>query len=163
MARFLHHWLTISLALLVVVPVLIVAAVLLAILVPQLQARVDGENRALSAAVSAQVDSYLIAAAGGIARLGKDLPQSLATNSGIQQRLDTLATADLAIDTLYLLDASDRVVNVGLAQSQRKHREDRLGLDFSARSYVAAARSSGQLTWSDTYLSTRGTVSVAAA
>ena len=163
MARFLHHWLTISLALLVVVPVLIVAAVLLAILVPQLQARVDGENRVLSAAVSAQVDSYLIAAAGGIARLGKDLAQLPAADSTIQQRLDTLATADLALDVLYLLDAGDRVLQVGLEQSQRKHREDLRGLDFSARGYVAAARSSGRLTWSDTYLSTRGTVSVAAA
>lgn len=163
MARLLRHWLTLSLSVLMVTPVLIVAGFLLAFLVPQIQTHVESENRALSDAVSAQVDAFLIAAAGGIERLGEDIAVLPAADPGLQQRLDTLATTDLAIEALYLLDTLDRVTHVGLTQSRRSFREDFTGLDFSARGYVQAARRSGGVTWSDTYLSVRGEVAVAVA
>jgi diguanylate cyclase (GGDEF)-like protein/PAS domain S-box-containing protein len=163
MARLLHHWLTLSLSVLVVFPVMIVTGFLLVSLVPQIQSHVEGENRALSHAIAAQVDAFLISAAGGIERLGEDIAPLPAEDPRIQQRLDTLATTDLGIDVLYLLDARNRVVQVGLDRSRRAFREDYVGLDFSARNYVQAARRSGWVTWSDTYLSTRGEVSVAVA
>ncbi|MFH1872204.1 MAG: EAL domain-containing protein [Pseudomonadota bacterium] len=163
MTHLLHRWLTLSLSALVVVPILIVSGFLLAFLAPQLETHVEDENRSLSHAVSAQVDAFLISSAGGIERLGDDIAQLTPADPGIQRQLDTLATTDPAIEALYLLDASDRVTHVGLAQSRRRFREDLIGLDFSARSYVQEARRSGAVTWSDTYLSARGEVSVAIA
>ena len=163
MARFLHHWLTISLAVLMGVPILVVGGFLLTFLSPQLQSRIDAENRTLGAAVSAQVDAILVDARGGIERLGEDIAALPASDPGIRLRLDILATTDLAIEILYLLDSSDRVVQVGLTGARRSLREDFLGLDFSAHPYVREARRGGAITWSDSYLSARGEIAVAVA
>ena len=163
MARLLHHWLTLSLAVLMGVPILVVGSFLLTFLSPQLQTRVEAENRALSAVVSSQVDAFLLSARGGVERLEEEMASLPAADAGVRQRLDTLATTDLAIEILYLLDAHDRVVQVGLGRSRRPVREDLLGLDFSAHAHVREARRGGLVTWSDSYLSARGEISVAVA
>lgn len=163
MANLLRHWLTLSLSLLVGVPVLLVTGFLLVFLVPQLQTRVEAEYRALSNAVYDRVDNYFLVSAGSIERLGKDIASLPITDPTIQQRLDTLVTTDLVIETLYLLDHSLNVTHAGLHDSDRPFRDNLLGLDFSGRRYVRTAQSTGQATWSDTYLSARGEMSVAVA
>ena len=159
----LRHWLTIGLCALAGIPVLMVAGFLLVFLVPQQQARVEAERRAFSDAVSNRVDSYLIASAAGIERLADDLAAVGVDDPIIEQKLDTLATTELAIETLYLLDSRLRVVQVGLDRSHRAFRANYHGIDFSGRPYVRAAQRSGKATWSDIYLSARGENSVAVA
>jgi diguanylate cyclase (GGDEF)-like protein/PAS domain S-box-containing protein len=163
MSRLLRHWLTLSLTVLVVLPLLMVTGFLIVFLVPQLQTQVEAESRVLTDAVTAEVDTFLIAAARSIEILGEDIGTFPAGDPSIQPRLDTLATTDLTIETLYLLDAKDQVMLVGLGPERRPFREDFFGFDFSARSYVQQAHRSGAITWSDTYLSTRGEMSVAVA
>ena len=163
MSRLLRHWLTLSLAILVVLPLALVMGFLLWSLVPQMQSRMQAESRALSDAVTAQVDTFLLASAGGIERLGQDLAALPGNDASVQKQLDTLATADLTIEALYLLDERDQVKSVGLMPARRPFREDSLGFDFSGRSFVQAARHSATPTWSDTFLSTRGEMSVAVA
>jgi len=161
MARLLKHWLTLSLSFLVVMPVLIVTGVLLLLLIPQMQERVEAENRTFSSAVSAQVDSFLIETAGGIERLAAEIQELPASDPVVQTRLDTLAATSRAIDALYLLDADDRVRHVGLPLDRRAQREDLKGTDLSGLVHVREARRSQAVTWSDSYLSTRGGISVA--
>ena len=163
MANLLRHWLTLGLSMLVGVPVLIVTGFLLVILVPQIQTYIDAEHRALSNSVSDRVDGFLLATAGGIERLGKDIAALPASDSSIQQRLDTLATTDLAIESLYLLDKRLSVSQVGLHGRHRLYRDNFIGLDFSGRRYVRTAQNTGKIAWSDTYLSARGEMSVAVA
>jgi PAS domain S-box-containing protein len=162
-ANRLRHWLTLALSALVGVPVLIVTGFLLVFLVPQLQTHVDAAQSALSNAVSDRVDSFLISSAGALERLGEDVAALPASDPVIRQKLDALATTELAVETLYLLDSRLRVSEAGLHDADRALRANYLGLDFSGRNYVRTARSSGKVVWSDTYLSTRGEMSVAVA
>jgi PAS domain S-box-containing protein len=159
----LRHWLTLATFALVGVPVLIVSGFLLVFLVPQLQTYVDAGQRALSNAVSDRVESFLIGSAKGMARLGEDIEALPSADPSLGNRLDTLATTDLAIETLYLLDSALRVSEVGLHEQDRAYRANFIGLDFSGRGYVQAAGSSGKAVWSDTYLSARGEMAVAVA
>ncbi len=163
MASLLRHWLTLSLAMLVGVPVLIVTGFLLVFLVPQLQTYVDAEYRALSNAVSDRVDNFLVATARGIERLGTDLDALAVTDASIEQRLDTLATTELVVEGLYLLDDDLRVTSVGLHQARRAYRRNFIGLDFSGRDYVRTAQRTREATWSNSYLSAAGQMSVAVA
>ena len=163
MANLLRHWLTLSLSLLVGVPVLIVTGFLLLFLVPQLQTHVEAEFRVHSTVVSERVDSFLISSAGNLERLGNDLASLSISDPAIEQKLDALATTEVALAALYLLDSHLRVTQVGLVAPDRAYRSNYIGLDFSGRSYARSAQRSGKVTWSDTYLSTRGEVSVAVA
>ncbi len=159
----LRHWLTAGLCALAGIPVLVVAGFLLVFLVPQQQARVEAERGAFSDAVSNRVDSYLIASAQGIERLADDIAALAVNDPVVEQKLDTLATTELAIEVLYLLDSHLRVVQVGLEGSHRAFRANYHGIDFSGRPYVRLAQRSGKATWSDIYLSARGETSVAVA
>lgn len=163
MSRLLRHWLTLSLTVLVVLPLLMVTGFLMAFLLPQLQTQVEAESRVLTDAVTAEVDTFLIAAARSVKALGEDIGNLPSGDPTIQPRLDTLTTTDLTIDALYQLDPQGQVMLVGLVPDRRPFREDFFGFDFSARSYVQQAHRSGAITWSDTYLSTRGEMSVAVA
>lgn len=163
MSRLLRHWLTLSLTVLVVLPLMMVTVFLLVFLIPQLQTRVETESRVLTEAVTTEVDTFLIAAASSIERLGKEIAALPIEDPSIAHRLDTLATTDQTIEILYLLNAEGQAMLVGLKPDRRPFREDFYGFDFSARNYVQQANRSGAVTWSNTYLSTRGEMSVAVA
>ena len=163
MSHQLRHWLTIGLCALAGIPVLVVTGFLLVFLVPQQQLRVEAERRAFSDAVSDRVDSFLVSSAAGIERLGEDLAGVGVADPIIAQKLDTLATTELALEVLYLLDSRLQVIEVGLDGSHRPYRGNYLGIDFSGRSYVRTAQRSGKASWSEIYLSARGEMSVAVA
>ena len=163
MSHQLRHWLTIGLCALTGVPILMVAAFLLVFLVPQQQLRVEAERRAFSDAVSDRVDGFLVSSAAAIERLGSEIAGLSASDPSLAPKLDTLATTELAIEALYLLDRQLRIIEVGLDGSHRAYRGNYLGIDFSGRAYVRAAQRSGKATWSDIYLSARGEASVAVA
>ena len=159
----LRYWLTFGLSALVGVPVLIVAGLLLAFLLPQLQDRFDSEYRAVGIAVADRVDGLLVSSANAIARLGNDILSLRDADPELGQQLDALATTDVAIEALFLLDQHLKVVQVGLYGAERPYRDNYIGTDFSGRAHVKAALSSGKITWSDVFLSTRGEASVAVA
>jgi len=159
----LRHWLTFGLCALAGIPVLMVTGFLLVFLVPQQQARVEAERRAFSDAVSNRVDSYLISSAAAIERLGEDIAAVAIADPIVEQKFDTLATTESAIEALYLLDSRLRVIQVGLDRSLRAFRANYHGIDFSGRPYVRMAQRTGKATWSDIYLSARGGASVAVA
>ena len=163
MINLLRHWLTLSLSLLVGVPVLIVTGFLLLFLIPQLQTHVEADFRVRSTAVSERVDGFLNSSAGNLQRLGKDVASLSLSDPAIEKKLDALATTELALEALYLLDSRLRVTQVGLVEIDRAYRANYIGLDFSGRNYARSAQRSGKVTWSNTYLSTRGEVSVAVA
>ncbi|MCF8199196.1 MAG: EAL domain-containing protein [Sulfuritalea sp.] len=160
MARLLSHWLTLSLSLLVLVPVLVIYGFLLFFLAPQIKIFVENENSALNRAVSTQIDSLLMSTVDAVARLGESIATFSDTDSSIALRLDTLASADPKLEALYLLDSNGRVISVGLDRARRNLRGESLGVDFSGRSYVAEARRSGEASWSDAHRSKRGEVVV---
>jgi diguanylate cyclase (GGDEF)-like protein/PAS domain S-box-containing protein len=77
--------------------------------------------------------------------------------------IDTSANSDASLETIYIVDREDTVVSVGLPRERRQLRNNQMGIDFSGRGFVHAARAEQKLVWSDTYLSARGMIVVAVA
>ena len=163
MARLLHHWLAISLSVLVVVPVVLVVLVVQASLLPHLREHTERENSVLARAIASEVEHTLLRAANGVVHLAKLLDELPAHAAQTQAMLDTLAITDDAVATVYLLGDDLHVKAAGLPIAGHARRNDFLGLDFSGRDFVVAARQSGKPSWSNSYLSLRGRISVGVA
>ncbi len=144
------------------VAVLALVAVVLGVLLPRLNDQVEAHNKALAVALSRQVDDFLRGSAAELERVASEIdPSRGASRARTRIIIDTLATAHAALDALYLLDASARVVDVGLPPERRQGRDDLLGLDFAARSFFGTGQQSGTVIWSNSYLSQRGKIVVA--
>ncbi|MBK7675918.1 MAG: EAL domain-containing protein [Candidatus Accumulibacter sp.] len=163
MARSLRFWLTLGLSAVVGVAIVAVVAVLLGVLLPRLNDQVENSNRTLGVALSRQVDDFLRGSAAALERVAAEIDaQPDSTPERTRVIIDTLTHAHAPLDALYVLDASARVVDVGLPLERRQRRDELLGLDFSARGFVKAVRPAGSVLWSDSYLSQRGKIVVAA-
>ncbi|TLD44234.1 MAG: putative signaling protein [Accumulibacter sp.] len=162
MVRSLRFWLALALAAVVVTATVAVVVVLVVVLLPRLNDQVESSNRALGISLARQVDDFLRDSAEVVTRLASEIesgPRAAADH--LRVLLDTLAQAHPPLDALYLLDARGRVIEVGLPRERRGQRRELVGLDFSARAFVAAARPAGSALWSDSYLSQSGRIVVA--
>ena len=163
MARLLHHWLVFSLTALVVAPVVLVVMVLHLTLLPGIRHHVEQENQTLGAAVTSEVHNTLRLSAQGVVSIGREIADMPYHLPRLQDMLDALPLTDEAIAAVYLLDKDYRVRKVGLPTQASAYREDFINLDFSTRAFVAEARRTGQMVWSDSYLSSRGQITAAIA
>jgi diguanylate cyclase (GGDEF)-like protein/PAS domain S-box-containing protein len=164
MARSLRYWLTVGLTALIGLSILTVVGVLLTVLVPRLNMEVEIDNRNIGGGIARQVDGFLGDAEGQVRALTREFLAARDLESEqIRLQLDTLVNAVEPMQAVYLVDASNAVVDVGLKIDRRARRADQLALDFSNRPFVVRARESGSTVWSDTYLSARGRIVVAVA
>ncbi len=164
MSRSLRFWLSLGLSSLVGLAILTVIAVLLGVLLPRLNAGVEAQNRALGTTTAMQIDAFLAEFSSHLGFLADDVGNQPGIDSTrLRIMLDTLAQADGAIESIYVVDGADRVLDVGLPKARRALRDNQLGVDFSGRRFVHAARAQQRPVWSDTYLSAGGHIVVALA
>ena len=164
MARSLRLWLSLGLGLLVAIAILSVTLAVLGVLVPRLNAKVETQSRTLSATAATQINSFLANFSSILSQLGDDIVSHPTLDpSRLRQMLDTVAQAEKGIESLYIIDDDDRVVEAGLPIERRNLRSDQIGIDFSGRHFVRSARETRGEAWSDTYLSVRGNIVVALA
>ncbi|MCM8622959.1 MAG: EAL domain-containing protein [Candidatus Accumulibacter sp.] len=164
MSRSLRFWLSLGLSSLVALAILTLIAVLLGVLLPRLNAGVEAQNRALGTTTATQIDAFLAEFSSNLALLADDVgSQPRMDTAELRVMLDTLAQADGAIESIYVVDGADRVLEVGLPKARRALRDNQLGVDFSGRRFVHAARVQQRPVWSDTYLSSSGHIVVALA
>ena len=164
MARSLRFWLSLGLSTLVALAVLIVLGVVLGVLLPRLNAEVESRNLGLGEVAARQVASRLDDFASDMTLLASDLALSPARSEEHRRiAIDTVAQMKKSLETLYVLDAADRVIDVGMPLERRAARANLMGIDFSSREFVRQARARGGLVWSDTYLSVDGHIVVALA
>ena len=164
MARSLRFWLSLSFSVFVALALALVLAVWLWVLLPRLNAQVEAENRSLGQAVAGQVEGFLLDAKDELEGLARDLTgQPELHSSQWQLMTDTVVNSDPHLEAIYLLDANNSVLEIGLPMGRRAQRADLVGTDFSGRSFVRQAQQSMQNVWSDTYLSQRGRIVAALA
>ncbi len=163
MSSLLRHWLTISFFVLIGAPVLVVSCFLLLTLLPQLEYYAKTEYLTLTRFVSSRVDGFLLAKAERIEKTLTVIDRLPNQDAAIQQKLDAIVDADTALEGLFLLDDALYVVQAGVHYADHASRANYIGLDFSGRNYVRAAKATGKASWSDTYLSAAGVMSVAVA
>ena len=159
MARSLHFWLSLGFSAFVAMALALILATLSWVLIPRMNAQVEAKNRSFGQTVAAQIESFLLDAQDELNGLAKEIVGQPTLDRGHWRLMtDTLVNSDPHLQAIYLLDASDQVLEVGLAMSQRMQHDDLIGTDFSGRSFVRKARQSRQNVWSDTYLSQRGQI-----
>ncbi len=164
MARSLRIWLSLGLSALVALAIVTLVAALLSVLLPRLNAEVAAKNHALGEAATAQIETFLEDSRSSMERLSGDIEAQRTFDADrLRMMVDTLANSDHHLEAVYVVDAGDRVLEVGLPMARRALRQDFIGADFSARTFVATARQSSRSVWSDTYLSQRGGIVVAVA
>jgi diguanylate cyclase (GGDEF)-like protein/PAS domain S-box-containing protein len=164
MARSLRFWLALGLSAIVGLAIALVAIALLSVLVPRLNDQVESSQHAVGVTLAGQIGDYLTGSVADLERLAADIAEEPLRGSERRRIvLDTLAQTRVDLDALYFIDDRGIVIDVGLPTERRRVRPDLLGLDFSARGFFAEALRTGLPVWSDTFLSTRGTITVAAA
>ena len=163
MSKFLSHWLTISLFILVGVPVLLVTSFLLLTLLPRIEAYAQAEYQTQVRNLSDRIDEFLLGKAASIERTVQSIVSSPPSESGLRDTLDAMVVANAELEGLFLLDKQLKVLQTGVRGHDAGTREDFIGLDFSGRAYVRKARETKEQVWSDIFLSSRGEMAVAVA
>ena len=95
MANLLRHWLTVSLSVLVGIPVLIVTCFLVVFLVPHLDAQHESEFRAHAYEVADRASILITASAERLERMANDVESLPKDDPSIAPRLDALAATGL--------------------------------------------------------------------
>ena len=164
MQRSLRFWLSLGLSTLVALAVLSVILTVLGVLMPRLNAEVEEQNRGLSKAAAAQIDSFLADFSLLLGNLAEDIASpAVLSEARLQLMVDTITHAENGIESIYVVDNTNRVIAVGLPKGSRTLRDNHLGIDFSGRSFARLARETQRKVWSDTYLSAGGNIVVALA
>ena len=152
----LRRYLSLQFGFLAALPVFLIAILVWLFLFPQMRADIGSRHLTLARGVADLISVHMqgaelqLKAAAAYAETQDNLPQSR-----FAVLLDSLCGQGEIFETVYVVSNSTETIDsVGLSRASRSKRDDLLGLDLSGREFVAAARSSGSLQWSETFLST---------
>ncbi|MBI5524053.1 MAG: response regulator [Desulfarculus sp.] len=144
-------------ALVALVPLLVVGALVLFWLLPQVREEISDHHQELAHGVAAQVAEHFSEAERNLRSLAQYLAPRLDQPAlPVTPLLDAYATGEYDFEAIYIADASDTISAVGLPLVRAGRRTDLLGIDLSHRDFIAQVRRSGQAVWSGTFLSTVG-------
>jgi PAS domain S-box-containing protein len=136
-------------------PLLVVAVLVWLLLLPGMRADINVRHQALAGAVAGRIQAHLLGAQRELRAVGNYIePREDWKAPYLSHLLDVHVGAGDVFEAIYMVDPSDRVSSVGLAQTRRGNREDLLGLDLSQRSFLREVRESRGEVWSETFLST---------
>ncbi|MBE2260134.1 MAG: PAS domain S-box protein [Rhodobacteraceae bacterium] len=153
-ARPLWFWLAVRFILAGVLPLLLVAALVLWVRLPQALADLENRHQELARAVSGQVEVHLLGAGRELAAIAEHLRQrSDQPPSFWFTVLDAHVGAGDVFAAIYIVDLRDSVYAVGLPEGRRSRRSELLTIDLSRAAFVGEARAGNQRLWSEVFLS----------
>ncbi|WP_397535322.1 ATP-binding protein [Roseateles sp.] len=149
----LRHSMTLLLLLAVTVIFGLVGAVLLLYRLPQVEERTRVQLQERASTAERVLDHYSIAVEAqlkGVASATDRLPQGQ-----LQPLVQSLVNGADMLDGLYVLDARDHVLALGLHERTRSAGASMIGLDLSSNALVRRLRAqpASEVLWSDEYLS----------
>jgi len=153
-ARPLWQWLAWRFILAGVLPLLLVAALLLQVLLPQVTAGIEARHAVLARAISGQVEEYLRGAGREMSALAAYVGQrGMPQRAQLQAMLDAHGGSGAVFAAIYVAGGDDSVLAVALPQGQQLQRDDLLGVDLSRWSVLHEARRLQTAVWSEVFLS----------
>ncbi|MCP5196520.1 MAG: PAS domain S-box protein [Gammaproteobacteria bacterium] len=153
-AQPLWLWLALRIALAGMLPLVVVAALILVILLPQLRADLEISHQILARAIAGQIEVHLLGAGRELQAIAEDIRnQSHQPVPFWLGSLDAHAGTGDVFSAIYITDSNDLVYAVGLPQAQRARRDDLLGLDLSRWDVLREAQEQNESVWSETFLS----------
>ncbi|MHC1743653.1 MAG: PAS domain S-box protein [Syntrophobacteraceae bacterium] len=151
----LRRWLALQFALVASVPLAAVAALVWVSLLPQMRADIAIRNQSLARAIASRVSAHLLGADQGLRAVADYISQEGHDDGSFWfDLLDAQAGTGEVFEAIYIANANNEVVSVGLPLSRRAKRQDLIGLDLSRRDFLREARSGQRNVWSETFLST---------
>jgi hypothetical protein len=154
-AKPLRPWLALRFLLAGMLPLLLVAALLLWVLLPQVLAEIETRHQALARAISGQVEVHLRSAGRELSAVAEYLQQRglQPASFWFEPILDAHVGSGEVFAAIYVADAADSVYAVGLPPGQRRLREDLLAVDLSRLTFVREARQRRAPVWSEIVVS----------
>lgn len=154
MARPLWQWLAWRFIVAGVLPLLLVAALLLQLLLPQVIAGIEARHEVLARAIAGQVEEYLRGAAREMSALAAYVGTSgWPERPQLQALLDAHGSSGAVFAALYVAAGDDSVLAVALPPRQQVQRDDLIGVDLSRWTVLHEARSRQAQVWSEVFLS----------
>ena len=154
MARPLWQWLAWRFIVAGVLPLLLVAALLLQVLLPQVIAGIEARHEVLARAIAGQVEEYLRGAGREMSALAAYVGQGgLPPRPQLQALLDAHGSSGAVFAALYFAAGNDSVLAVALPPGQQVQRDDLIGVDLSRWSVLQEARRRQAPVWSEVFLS----------
>lgn len=141
------------LVLITAAPLVLVAVILVALLVPEGRRGVEHHNADLAAAITTQIEAQLASRRFEMEQLAHEvteLDDAAVSRTGL---LDSALRANSRLDALYVTEVEGRIAAAAVRPETRLHVRDLIGIDMSARPFFIEATSTGQAIWSDTFLS----------
>ncbi|MBM9511120.1 PAS domain S-box protein [Desulfogranum marinum] len=152
----LLHYIARRFALVTLFPVIVITAMVWFALSPVIRSNIISQNQSLARTVSGQISAHLDGGERQLIALSKIITDNGGLESDtIIAMLDHACGDGELFETVYITsDHGERIRYVGLASSRRFQRDDFLGLDISSRNFYSSDLQTGQLIWSDPFLST---------
>lgn len=107
----------------------------------------------LSQGIRGQIQLFLDQPLTSLNTIGAIIADAEAGSAAVTAILNTHSHDSPYFESIYLLNASGKVVNAGLPTSREHYRQDLLGIDFAHRHEFTTVIQSGRPQWSDTFLS----------
>ncbi|MBL8393151.1 MAG: PDC sensor domain-containing protein, partial [Candidatus Accumulibacter sp.] len=138
-----------------VLPLLLVAALLMWVMLPQVMADIEARHQALARAIAGQVEEYLRSAGRELSAVAEYLGQrgDQPARVSLPPILDAHAGAGEVFAAIYVVAADDAVCAVGLPLGMRRQRDDLLEVDLSRWAILRQARERQVPVWSEVFLS----------
>ena len=107
----------------------------------------------LSQGIRGQIQLFLDQPLTALNTIGAIIAEAGPDTATVTTILNTHSHDSLYFESIYLLNASGKVINAGLPVNREHYRQDLLGIDFAHRRQFKSVLASGKPQWSDTFLS----------
>ncbi|EXI78693.1 MAG: Sporulation kinase A [Candidatus Accumulibacter appositus] len=152
--RPLWLWLASRFVLAGVLPLLLVAALLLSVHLPQARDEIDSRQQALASSIASQIAVHLLGAERELSAIATHLRlRGEQAPSFWFDALDAHAGFGKVFTAIYIVDADDAVYAVGLPAGLRGQRRELLQADLSGVNALRQARTRGAPMWSEVSVS----------
>ena len=152
--RSLHLWLALRIVLAGLIPLVVVAALVAGVLLPQLRVDFEVRYQALARAIAGQIETHLLGAKYELRAIAEDF-----RNLGKQPISFWSSSLDAHVAggvfaAIYIIDSDNLIYAVGLPEAERGQRGDLLKLDLSGWTVLRDVRERNEEVWSGIFLST---------
>ena len=154
MARPLWQWLAWRFIVASVLPLLLIAALLLQLLLPQVTAGIEARHAVLARAISGQVEEYLRGAGRQMSAVAAYVGRrGLPPGPQLQALLEAHGSSGAVFAAIYVAAGDDAVLAVALPPGQQVLPDDLVGVDLSRWNVLHEARKLQTAVWSEVFLS----------
>ncbi len=149
-------------ALISLIPLLFIALFILLFMLQDKKREFILRTDLLSRGIRSQIQLFLDQPQATLSMISKRLDRPSATNgNNITNLLNNYLQESGYFESIYLLDATGKVINAGLPAQRERYRRDILGIEMGHKTEFKKVKSVGHVVWSDTFLSlASGTTSV---